>query len=442
MKPYLLRAASHACNRMKAYFLQNEEMTASRRNVAHSGYSSGVAANLAGGNFLTGFLLLLNADDAFIGLVTVVAMAGNVLQVLSPMLLERFPNRKKLLIYTRISIHSIDIVLIGLIPYLLSADSTKLFLVIAFKLLVSILNAVAAPGFAIWHIKCIPQEIRTKYYSVFTVVNTILIYVIVIIASTVADSFKASGNALTGLTILRGLALIFAAADILFLLRIKEYPNEQDSNRPRLMDVLVSPFRQKKYLKSVMIACLWSFSANLPGPYFSIYLLRDLGVSYSFLTIVNMLYIPLLVFLTPVWAKRIRNTSWFRVLVQSMTFYLISYIGLSFVTSGTLFLYPLFMILAFAFSPGINLAFCNIPYINIPQKNQTRYIGFYSAMNNFVALIAVVISRQFILISAEYKINILGIEMQNKQYIYLITAFVMLLATAAIAVIRKSAERE
>jgi hypothetical protein len=63
-------------------------------------------------------------------------------------------------------------------------------------------------------------------------------------------------------------------------------------------------------------------------------------------------------------------------------------------------------------------------------------------MNNFVALIAVVISRQFILISAEYKINILGIEMQNKQYIYLITAFVMLLATAAIAVIRKSAERE
>ena len=350
MKPYLIKVIKYAFGKAKASFIQTEEMAASRMNVAHSGYASGVAANFVGGNFLTGFLLFLNADDAFIGSVTIVMTVGNILQIFAPVLLERFPKRKHLLITGRIVIYTIDIILIGFIPFFGFADSSKLTMVFIDKLSISIINALTAPGVAVWHIKCIPQTVRTKFYSIFTVANTILIYIFVLIASSVADKFKTSGNALTGLTILRIAAIIFAVIDIFFLLKIKEYPNEQDSNRPKLRDILISPFKQKKYLLTVLIACLWSFSASLPGPYFSIYLIKDLGVSYSFLTLVNMINIPLLIFMTPVWAKKIRSTSWFRVLVQSMTFYLISYIGLSFVTGNTLLLYPVFMVVAYIFT--------------------------------------------------------------------------------------------
>ena len=86
---------------------------------------------------------------------------------------------------------------------------------------------------------------------------------------------------------------------------------------------------------------------------------------------------------------------------------------------------------------GINLVFSNIPYINIPEKNQTNAIGFYSSMNNLAALISVSLSREFIKRTVNVNVNIFGITMQNKQYIVLITSLLMLLAVAAIFILQK-----
>jgi fucose permease len=125
-----------------------------------------------------------------------------------------------------------------------------------------------------------------------------------------------------------------------------------------------------------------------------------------------------------------------------MGFYLISYIGLAFVSANTLYLYPIFLIVAFVFAPGITLTFANIPYINIPQNNQTRYIGFYSSMNTLAALVALTLGRKFILYTEEVKFRLLGIEMRNKQCIYLLAAFLMLLATIAISFLSKKAQEK
>ncbi len=424
----------------KGKFLRNDEMLSSRRNVTLSIYANGAVGNLVGGNFFTGFLLILNADDAFIGLITVIMMAGNLLQVLSPLLLERFLSRKRLLISIRIIIHIFNIVLIGLIPYLGFTDNIKLAVVVVIQLSVSLMNSISSPGFSVWHIKSIPEGIRSKYFSMLTVSNSIFINTLILTASAIADKFKSTGDALQGLLILRIIALAFMGLDIYFLFRVKEYPNVQDSEFTKIGNILLSTFKDKKYMRTIWISCLWSFTANIPGPFFSIYLLKDLGVSYSYINVINMLNIPVLILLTPFWARRIQHTSWFETLSVSMGFYLISYIGLSFVNATTMFLYPVFMIFAFIFAPGITLTLANIPYINIPENNQTRYISFFSAMNSLAALIAITLSRKFILSTAALRFNLLGIEMQNKQYVLLITALLMLMAVITISYLRKSVE--
>ena len=60
---------------------------------------------------------------------------------------------------------------------------------------------------------------------------------------------------------------------------------------------------------------------------------------------------------------------------------------LALVTKGTLFLYPVALILAYVFAIGINLSFTGIPYVNMPAKNQTMFIGFYSSAANLAALL-------------------------------------------------------
>lgn len=415
-------------------------MEISRKNISLSNYSAGTVNNLIGGNFLTGFLLLMYADDAFIGAVTMVTYLGNILQILSPMLLERFPYRKKLLMGARACIYLLNVVVITIIPYLPTSNGLKLAVVLAVVLFVNLINAVTAPGFAVWHIKSIPQDVRAKYFSFFSVVNGIIIYTLVLISSRLVDYYRTAGNEMTGLVIIRSAALIFALLDLIFLFKIKEYPNATQTGSTGLKSVLISPFKEKRYLKTVAIACLWAFSANIPGPYFTVYMLNVMKVEYSYLNLINMVSIPISILIMPVWTRMVQKTSWFKTLCFCMSIFLLNYIGLAFVTRGTMFLYPLSVVLSFTMLTGISLTFTNIPFINIPEKNQTNFIGFYAALNNLAALLGVTLGREFITRTEEIRIVVLGTTMQNKQYILLITAVFMLIATGLIFLLQRRVE--
>lgn len=441
MFKYLHNVITVVKGRYRHWSGSRDEKSYSRQNILLSNTTSGVVNNLIGGNFFTGFLLLLNADDAFMGLVTMATYMGNLLQVLSPLLMERFPTRKKLLIASRAIIYLFNIIIISMIPLIPCVDRTKLMLILSVTLLVNVVNAISGPGFAVWHIKSIPEEVRARYFTAFTIVNGVIIYTVILAASKIVDVFKESGHEMQGLLLFRGAAFLLCLVDIFFLFKIKEYPNQSSDTKVNLVNILLNPFREKKYLITVLIACLWNYSANIPGPYFTVYMLKDMKVTYSFLNLINMVNIPALILLTPLWRNRINSTSWFKTLYFSMGLFLFNYIGLAFVTKGTLFLYPIAVIFSILIAPGINLVFANVPYINIPEKNQTNFIGFYSTMNNLAALLGVLTGKEFIKNTEGFSISLLGIEIQNKQYILLLTAAVMLIAVVLIFILQKRAER-
>lgn len=409
---------------MTEMFGKGEEYSRNRRNIILSNYASGAAANLIGANFFTGLLLLMNADDSFIGLVTMVVMFGNMLQVFSPILLERFSERKRVLIIGRIVIHLFNIVVISIIPLTGYADSLKLTMILVVTLLVNVINAMLAPGFQIWHIRSVPESLRSRYFSFFQMTNGIIVYTIILISSRIVDLFKQSGNELAGLMVLRMVALVLAVIDIVFLNRIKEYPVA--NRKVRIRDMLLSPFKERKYLITVAMACLWSFSANIPGSYYNVYLLRDLNISYSYINTVNMLSVPIMMLVMPFWRKRVDTTSWFRALYLSIGLFIVHYIGLALVTKETLYFYPIFLVYAFMISPGINLIFSNLPFVNMPEENQTNLLGFYAAMNNFAGFLGVSLGRQFITMTGAVHLTVGSTVIGNKQLILLLTAVFML----------------
>lgn len=420
-------------------FGKEEELSQNRRNILMSNYCSAVSGNLYGGNFFTGFLLLMNISDANIGLITMISMFGNMLQVFSPLLLERFNERKKILIIGRIITHVINLILISIIPILVPSDSLKLVFILVATLLVNVLNAMIAPGYSVWHIKSIPNDMRSRYFSFVHLTNNILVYSVILVASRMVDIFKQNGNELTGLLILRVIALVLAVFDIIYMLKIGEYPVPKKNIRIR--DVLLSPLKEKKFLVTVVMACMWSFTANIPGSYYTVYLLRELNISYSFLNTVNMLSIPVMILVMPIWRKRVDTTSWFRTLYLCIGLYIVHYIGLAFVTDKSLLLYPVFMIYAFAISPGINLVFSNLPFVNMPEDNQTNLLGFYSTMNSFAGFIGASLGRQFIAMSEGVHVNLAGTIMGSKQLILIITAVFMMISALVIFHLTKKSEK-
>ncbi|MGI6240187.1 MAG: hypothetical protein ACOYI5_11260, partial [Christensenellales bacterium] len=180
------------------------------------------------------------------------------------------------------------------------------------------------------------------------------------------------------------------------------------------------------------VTFLWNVAANLPGAYFTVYLLRDLGVSYSYITIISMLNIPVTLFLTPIWRKALAKNGWFKTLYRSIAVYLVHYLVLAFVTGRTLFLYPVSQILAYVFAVGINLSFTGIPYVNMPEKRQTVFIGFYSSASNFAALLGVTLGRYFVVSTDAFRFELFGMTFVNKQVLVAIAA--VLLGGAALGI--------
>lgn len=57
---------------------------------------------------------------------------------------------------------------------------------------------------------------------------------------------------------------------------------------------------------------------------------------------------------------------------------------------------------------GLNLAWANMPFINMPPEDQTNYQVFYSIVTNVCAMIGLVISTSFISMTRNWTLTLFG----------------------------------
>ena len=422
------------------WYAKGDKPSEDRRRLLMSTYIANIIANMIGGSFFTGMLLLMNADDSFIGNMTMIAVAVNMLQLFAPLLLERYASRKRLLMRLRWILFAINILFIGLIPLFPIAQQAKLAMTAISIFVVNLINALISPGITVWHIQSIPPNVRSSFYALITMTVGAVVAICNLINSAVVDMFRAANMEYWGLLSLRVVAFGFAALDMYLYRKVEEYPYPDDGPNARkfgVRDMLVKPFRERRYLRTVAVTFLWNLAANIPGSYFTVYLLKNMEVSYTYIMLVNMINIPIVLFLTPVWRKLLTRFSWFKTLYIAMALYLLHFIGVAFVTKDTLWMFPVFCIWAYIMAIGINLSFTSIPYVNIPEKNQTLFIGFYSTAANFAAFLGVLLGKEFLLNTEGMWISVLGTAMMNKQILMLVTAGVMAIATGGIALLTR-----
>lgn len=420
------------------WYFGDEESKHRTRHLQFN-YTNNIIVNWVGGNFFTGIMLLLNADDGFIGLMSIFAFAANCLQIFSSLVLERFHQRKHLIITIRLISQVINIIVIGAIPFLPIGNQAQLIIFALSVLTVNLLSALINPGFSVWHMQLIPNHVRVKYFSFLSMTNGVVVALFNLIGSFIVDRFGSLGIEKWGFAVMRIIAACILIYDLLLLSKMKEDPYPQSEKKTSLVDVLIKPFKETRYLKVVAIAFLWSLTANIPGSYYSVYLLRNLEVSYSFINVISMLNVPILILLTPVWSRILRKFSWLKTCNLSILFYAMHYLLLGLINKENVYwLYPVTLIYAYALAVGINLSFTNIPYINIPEKNQTIFIGFYSTMCNLGALLGVTFSQQFILATE----HLSTADFSNKQLLMYMVCGLMVLAAVIIFLLRRSLAKD
>jgi predicted MFS family arabinose efflux permease len=152
-----------------------------------------------------------------------------------------------------------------------------------------------------------------------------------------------------------------------------------------------------------------------------------------------MLNVPILVLFTPIWSRILHRFSWLKTCNIAILLYAVHYLLLGFINkSNVMWLYPATLIYAFILAVGINLSFTNIPYLHIPEKNQTIFISFYTTMNNLGALLGVTFGREFIAATE----SVSTADFSNKQLLMYAVFALMVIGAVVMFFLRRSLDKE
>ena len=371
---------------------------------------------LSSGLFYTSFLMINGIDIVNIGIITFVPYIASCFSVFSPSILERFQRRKAVLAVARGAVYALNILGITVLPNFVHDPSSRVvwFVVIVFA--ANIINGLFRSGYSVWHVNFIPEKVRANYFSVKMLVQSFIGCGTALVSSIIADALAGSAYEETIILIFRYAAFLMGMLDVFFLCLPKEYPYARTAAAPRLHDIIVKPFGQKKFLMTMGIVFVYTFCANVPASALNYYLLNDVGVEYTFVYTINMFYPFFLLAFLPLWKRILGRLGWFRTFAWTELALLPTNLLYSFIASANYFwLMPTVRLTQHFFGVGHNMANENMVFINLPKADQTNYVSFHTLVTNIAAFLGMMAGTGFVAAFPDLNLTIGSFAFTNVQ---------------------------
>lgn len=429
----------------ETFFEKSDPLSRGRRCILGSTLTDSLITTLTSGVYFTGMLLAMGAGETYIGYTTAVISFSGIFQLLSPLILEKLPRRKGILMGARLAYHLLNILGIGLLPFLPVGTGTKLVLFMVTLIVMHGCRYLAAPGISAWQMQSLPMDKRVHFYSVSHLGISVLTKISAFLAGVLLDRFELDGIGLfrisptiTAILVLRAAALLLALAECFFYSGIKEFPYETDSAHRNGLKLMVLPLRDRRFMGTIVFPVVWSFIVAIVGQYFSIYLLENVKMSYSLISLGGFFSMPAAVLAAPLWHRALQKKSWPVLLAIGHLGNALAYICNAFITPDTLFVYFFCILCGTFFDVCLNNVHSNLIYLHMPEANRTAYFSLYSILMLASAFLGNNAGILFIRLTGSLRFRLLGFDIGNKQAIsFLSAALFISLALTALVLSRK-----
>jgi MFS family permease len=230
----------------------------------------------SGGAALTGFALYLGCGPALIGLLGALPFVAHLVQLPAARLVERFGPR-------RVALWSIGLARqtflpLVILPFLPVAPATARAVLVAAAVLQQLLGVVCNNAWVAWMGELVPGSVRGRYFGRRTALCTVAGAAAALAAGALLD--RAPGaHALAALAFVTCLA---GAASVALMAR-------QAGGRPRPRPVAARPslsavLRAPAARSYLAVLAATGTGAGLIVPFSGLYVLRDRGLGFTFLT--------------------------------------------------------------------------------------------------------------------------------------------------------------
>ena len=379
------------------------------------------------GIFYTGFLSMYGMSITDVGIITFIPPIASCFCVFSSAVLEHFPRRKPILIASKIFFYAMYILATTLMPNFVQDPSARLtwFAIILF--VAHAVYALFSPGFTSWFYAFYPpdNERRTRYIVFNHIFASITSSVILVLSGLLTDALADSPRQNDLILGLRYFAFVLVLLDVGLQACAKEEPHPKDA-KVRLGEVFTLPFHYRKFLRCMLMMFAWNFIANLNNGLWNYHLLNHMKFSYTLLNTVSMLYTVILLLTNGLWQKMLRRYSWIKTFGIANLLWFPTEIGFFFLTRTRTWMYLPLCLIQHILSVGLNLAYANLLYMNLPEENSTTHIAFSSIGCNLFAFLGLMVGTKVSAITGDTPIALLGMPVYSVQYTTLMRAATML----------------
>jgi MFS family permease len=337
-----------------------------------------------GESYIAPFALFLGAGNlimAFVGTgpVLITALA----QLAGAALLDRV-GRRKPIIYVGMAVQSLAFVPLFLLPLLLpSGGMVALIICIALYFL---FFGLSVPPWVSLMGDVVESSDRGRYFSNRTRIVMYTMTTALMLAGVITNSWKAIGHTAVGFGFLFGIAALARMTSMVFMKHHYDAPLERQTfaNSFTFWDFLRGR-PKSNFTKFTLAIGLMNGTTNIAGPFFAVYMLRDLEWSYLAFT-VNMLTFLIAQTFFVRWWGGIGDRHGNRAVLVA-TGCLLPILPVMWVFSSN-YLYLLFaQLVSGATWSGFNLAASNFIYDSVPQTRRARAMSYYSVFNGSFSVI-------------------------------------------------------
>jgi MFS family permease len=355
------------------------------------------------GTLLIGIGLLLGASPLIIGVLGAMPFLANVLQIPAIFLVERYQNRRRIVLIASWAARS-AIPAIAMLYFLPADWALPLFLILCAIRFGG--SAISGCAWNSWMNDLIPKKELASFFGRRMFVTTIVSTIAILAASFFLQWWERNEEAsIAPYSFLFGAAYLFAVISNIMIARLHHPPirkhTEEHMTRHFTRKDLLLPLKHENFRALILFMAVWSFAVNLAAPFFTVFMISSLGYSMSEVILLTVITQVVYVIMLRIWSHysdRFSNKTIIHVCGPVFAF---CFLGWTFITFPTphdysyLFIVILHVLMGMATS-GINLATNNIALKLCPDEHSTSYLATNSLFSSMSAGLAPLIGGSLI----------------------------------------------
>jgi MFS family permease len=267
-----------------------------------------VFSNVTGGVLLSDFLLELGANPVEIGLLSSIPMVVNLLQPLGAYVSEQTTSRHWYGLWVFAPSRLLWLILAAAIAWESWHSGKPHDLVVwtlAVVFLTSLLGALGSASWLSWMAALVPAKLRGRYFGLRNMASNSVNLVCVPLLGLALSAW--SSNKIEGYGVLLLLGAIAGIISLAFQFSMADInPQEEVKRKSHSIEATTSNATHllgANSLKFLVYLSLWTFAVNISAPFFNLYLLDNLKIDVSWVTIYGSLMSGASLLMLLVWGR-------------------------------------------------------------------------------------------------------------------------------------------